>query len=163
MGELPCGHEGAPPHVPTPTQRGTLGDLPVLNAGAGQSFGGHCSCYERSGLLNWRCFVPRRLPGSSAAAELMATTCAAKWVPGQRMLSAELRQSQEGPSPLHLDAQANQQGTAAEKAFRGMKYMAARYAILRQTATSGEVVLRKVYTDDNLADLFIKPLVGGEF
>ena len=44
-----------------------------------------------------------------------------------------------------------------------MKYMAARYAILRQTETSGEVVLRKVPTTDNLADLFTKPLSGDTF
>ena len=141
----------------------TFSDSSVLNAGAGQSFGGHCSCYEGSGLLNWRCFVPRRLSDSSAAAELIVATSAAKWILGQRMLSAELRQGQEGPSPLYLDAQATLQGTAAEKVSRDMKYMAARYAILRQTETSGEVVLRKVHTNDNLADLFTKPLFGDTF
>ena len=141
----------------------TFSDSSVLNAGAGQSFGGHCSCYEGSGLLNWRCFVPRRLSDSSAAAELIVATSAAKWILGQRMLSAELRQGQEGPSPLYLDAQATLQGTAAEKVSRDMKYMAARYAILRQTETSGEVVLRKVHTTDNLADLFTKPLSGDTF
>ena len=138
----------------------------VLNAGAGQSLGGHCSCYEGSGFLNWRCFVPRRQSGSSAAAELIVATSAAKWIPGQQLLSVELRQGQEGPSPLPLDAQAALQGTTAEKIPRDMKYMAARYATLRRTAASGEageVVLRKVHTNENLAGLFTKQLVGEKF
>ena len=46
---------------------------------------------------------------------------------------------------------------------REMKYMAARYAIMRESVRAGEVVLRKVATQDNLADIFTKPLVGEDF
>ena len=46
---------------------------------------------------------------------------------------------------------------------REMKYMAARYAIMRESVQAKEVVLQKVATADNLADIFTKPLVGDTF
>ena len=64
----------------------TFSDSSLLNAGDGAHFGGFCSGYEGSGILNWRCFVPRRLSDSSAAAELVVATSALKWMLGQRML-----------------------------------------------------------------------------
>ena len=141
----------------------TFSDSSLMNAGDGEHYGGFCSGYEGSGILNWRCFVPRRLSDSSAAAELVVATAALKWTLGQRMLCEELRQGQGGPTPLYLDAQAALQGVASEKVARDMKYMAARYAIMRQSVRAGEVVLCKVHTHDNLADMFTKPLVGEAF
>jgi hypothetical protein len=141
----------------------TFADSSLINAENGGSFGGFCSCYEGSGVFDWRCFVPRRLADSSAGAELIMSSAAVKNILGNRMFLKELGQEQEGPSALYLDAQAVLNGAEMERVSREMRYQAARYAMLRDAQQAKTVELKKVPTADNLADIFTKPLVGPQF
>ena len=50
-----------------------------------------------------------------------------------------------------------------EKVSREMKYMAARYDMLRQAEIAGAIHLTKVHTSLNIADIFTKPLAGEDF
>jgi len=138
-------------------------DSSLINAPNGGSFGGHCSCFEGSGLIDWRCFVPRRLTDSSAGAELIISTAAVKNILGNRMFLRELGCSQGEPSALYLDAQAVLSGAEMERVSKEMRYQAARYAMLREARDVGAVDLLKIPTTGNLADLFTKPLVGEQF
>ena len=133
-------------------------DSSVLNAPGSGSFGGHAMCYEGSGLMDWRCFVPRRLGDSSATAELIVATEACKAALGHRILFRELQVDQARPTLLLTDAQAAKNGAAMEKVSRNMKYMSARYAVLRQSEHAGATALTKAGTKANIADIFTKPL-----
>ena len=53
-------------------------DSSVLNGPGSGSFGGFGMFYEGSGLMDWRCFAPKRLSESSATAELIMATAASK-------------------------------------------------------------------------------------
>ena len=67
------------------------------------------------------------------------------------------------PTEIFLDARAALDGAGSEKVSKAMKFMAARYAMMRQAAEAGQVSLQKIETTLNVADLFTKPLVGGTF
>ena len=145
------------------TQPLHFSDSSLVNAPGGGSFWGFCSCFEGSGLLDWRCLVPRRLADSSAGTELIMGTAAVKSILGQRMFFRELRPPQPEPSSLFLDAQAVLSGAEMERVSCEMRYMAARLSMLRDAQAAGAAKLEKVGTKDNLADIFTKPLVGPQF
>jgi hypothetical protein len=116
-----------------------------------------------SGLLEWRCFVPRSFPDSSAAAELIITSHACKSILGFRLLLAELHLLSHGPTPMYLDASAVINGAEMEKITKQMRFMAARYAMLREVVNAEKVILTKCSTLHNKSDGFTKPLVGAAF
>jgi hypothetical protein len=131
--------------------------------GRAASFGGMAFGVEGSGLVDWQVIAPRQISDSSASAELVIATRAAKAILGFRLLLKELGMLHEGPTPMYLDASAVISGAEMEKVTREMRYMAARYAQLRQVKQDGKVKLCKVDTLDNRADIFTKPLVGEAF
>ena len=44
-----------------------------------------------------------------------------------------------------------------------MRFMAARYSMLRAVVADGKVELKKIASEDNKADIFTKPLIGEVF
>jgi hypothetical protein len=143
-------------------------DSSLFNAAEGGSFGGFAGKYRGSGLFAWRSFVPRKLGLSSGAAELVMTAAATQYVQGFRMMLRELRLDADGsgrlsPTVLFTDAEANLKGTAADRVPKDQRYMAARRAVVRRAKDDGAVDLRAIPTDDNIADLFTKPLTGSRF
>ena len=110
-------------------------------------------CYEGSGLMDWRCFAPKRLGDRSATAELIMATAASKAALGHRMLFDELRQAQVGGTPLCIDARAVKNGSEMDKVSREIKFMAAHYDVLRQAETAGAIKLTKAHTLANLVDI----------
>jgi hypothetical protein len=133
------------------------------SAGGVGNFGGYCAGVRGSALFDWKCFTPRRLTDSSAAAELVMATAAVKSVIGFRMLFKELKLQPEGPTDFMVDAQAVISGTEMEKITREMKYMAARYEMIRASEADGAIRKVKIPTTLNCADMFSKPLVGDDF
>ncbi len=84
------------------------------------------------------------------------------------MMLRELRLDADGsgrlpPTVLFTDAEANLKGTAADRVPKDQRYMAARRAVVRRAKDDGAVDLRAIPTDDNIADLFTKPLTGSRF
>jgi hypothetical protein len=140
-------------------------DSSVANLKDGSCFGGYTFGVENntSGLVDWKCVVPRHFSDSSAAAELVMATMSTKMILGFRMLLSELKMLSPGPTALYLDANAVINGADMEKVTREMRFMAARYSMLRHVVAQGAVSLEKVDTTVNKADIFTKPLTGAAF
>jgi hypothetical protein len=64
------------------------------------------------------------------------------------------------PTPFGMDANAVLMGTKKEKASPAMKYMALRYAMLRDALEHKAIAPHKIPTELNCAGLFTKPVVG---
>jgi hypothetical protein len=133
-------------------------DSSLLNAPESGSFGGYTLYFPGSGPFAWNCTVPRKLTDSSGGAELVMSTIATKAVLGWRIVMRELGLADPEPTNLRMDATAPLLGTASEKVARNMRYLSARYAIVRDATRQGETRLSKVSTSENLADPLTKPL-----
>ena len=141
-------------------------DSSLLNALGGKGSFGGCVLFFASGgggSFHTSVTVPRKLTDSSGGAELVQATLALKTILGYRILARELRLSPTGPTRLHMDANAVIMGTKREKVSKEMRYVACRYAMLRQAAENGDITLTKVDTKDNRADMCTKPLIGKDF
>ena len=89
---------------------------------------------------------------------------AVHYIMGQRILDKELGIHTGGPTKLYTDNLATLQGTQMENVPMEQRYLAARRHVLRQAAIEEKVVLLlKVATDENPADIFTKPLEGVQF
>jgi hypothetical protein len=142
----------------------TYSDSALVNLTSGGTFGGFTFGLDaHSGLLEWRCYVPRSFPDSSAAAELIIASHACKSLLGFRLLLAELRLLSSDPTLLYLDASAVINCAEMEKITKQMRLMAARYAMLREVVRSEKVLLAKCSSLDNKSDGFTKALVGSAF
>jgi len=140
-------------------------DSSALNGGGGVSWGGGCVGVPGSGLLSWKCLAPKKPTDSSGAAELVAATYSLKSVQGMRVFLKELRLrplDPEVPTPFNLDATATLSGVEMEKVSEGMRYVAARLAMLRYGVEIGDIVNQKCPTEDNKADGFTKELTGAK-
>jgi hypothetical protein len=133
-------------------------DSSLINAVGGGSFGGYTLYFPGSGPFVWNCTVPRKLTDSSGGAELVMCTHAVKQILGWRILMRELRLDDGKPTELRMDATATLLGTAREKVTKNMRYLAVRYAMVRDAVNAGEIVLRKVSTSANRADALTKPI-----
>jgi hypothetical protein len=133
-------------------------DSSLFNAPNSGSFGGYTLYFPGSGPFAWNCTVPRKLTDSSGGAELVMSTIATKAVLGWRIVMRELGLGDPEPTNLRMDATAPLLGTASEKVARNMRYLSARYAMVRDASNTGEIHLSKVHTSENLADPLTKPL-----
>jgi hypothetical protein len=133
-------------------------DSSLINAPGGGSFGGYTLYFPGSGPFVWNCTVPRKLTDSSGGAELVMSTMAVKAILGWRILMRELRLGNGKPTELRMDATAALLGTAREKVAKNMRYLAVRYAMVRDAVNAGEIVLSKVSTSANRADALTKPV-----
>jgi hypothetical protein len=144
-------------------------DSSAHNGGEGKSYGGYAFSHGNgagrptSGAFAVKCLTPKALGGSSAATELVLATEALKTCLGWRMLMREIGFGCTLPTPFGMDANAVLMGTKKEKVSRVMKYMGARYAMLRDALEHKVISPHKIPTELNCADLFTKPLVGERF
>ena len=60
---------------------------------------------------------------------------------------------------LFMDAEVVPAGVAMDRVSRESRYLATRLAMLRQAVADGVIILRKIDTKTNPADIFTKPLV----
>jgi hypothetical protein len=117
-----------------------------------------------SGLIAWKCHPPKKKTDSSGAAELVAATFLNKYMQGTRMFTQETGLSSKAPWNFNLDATSALSGVAMERVSDSMRYMAARYAMLRFAADETmDIKLTKVDTKDNVADGFTKSLQADDF
>jgi len=128
---------------------------------AGLSWGGGCTGVPGSGLVSWKAHAPKKPADSSGAAELIAATFQSKFTQGTRMMVRELKLGGIKPWPFNLDASSTLNGVELERVNDSMRYVAARYAMLRYAEdVSKDIKLQKCGTADNSADGFTKSLTG---
>ena len=135
------------------------------NAGDCESFGGIFTGRRGSGLIGWTSTVPKNLTDSSWGAELVLASSCMKGLLVLRIQFRELALAflgGEHPSPtsVFMDANAVLLGIDSEKVSRDTKYLAAKYAMIRDAQKARAIALRKVSTEENTADGMSKPLVG---
>ena len=138
-------------------------DSSSCNRGAGESYGGFGFGWPRSGLIAWRVLVPKRLTDSSWGSELISATLVLKAVLALRIQLRELSMTFDRPTVVHMDAAAVLLGRQAEHLSRNNRYMAARYAMIREAESALALMYVEILGSLNVADLFSKPLVGAAF
>ena len=138
-------------------------DSSSCNRGAGESYGGFSFGWPRSGLIAWRVLVPKRLTDSSWGSELISATLVLKAVLALRIQLRELSMTFDRPTVVHMDAAAVLLGRQAEHLSRNNRYMAARYAMIREAESALALKYVEILGSLNVADLFSKPLVGAAF
>ena len=90
---------------------------------------------------------------STAAAELHATTIAFKHTVAIRTLQSE----------LVTDAQAVTDGSHMERLNRKTRWLAAKYAMIRWGEACRAILLARVASEDMVADIVTKAIVGAAF
>ena len=117
------------------------------------------------GALGWKVMLPPNGFDSTAAAELHATTVALKYTAAIRTLQSELdlEVAPTEPTPLYTDAQAVTDGSSMERMTRATRWLAAKYAMVRWGIACRAIALGKVSSEDQVADIVTKALVGARF
>jgi hypothetical protein len=155
------------PGTPGPTRALAIehwSDSSALNAGDGLSWGGGCSGVRGSGLISWKSFAPKKPADSSGAAELIAATFTNKFGQGTRMFVKECCMGALIPWAFNIDASSALAGVEMERVSDRMRYVAARYAMLRYSEeVTADIKLQKCTSAANTADGFTKPLTGPAF
>jgi hypothetical protein len=103
----------------------------ALNVGAGLSWGGGCSGVRGSGLISWKSFAPKKPADSSGAAELIAATFTNKFGQGTRMFVKECCMGALISWAFDIEASPALAGVEMDLVSDRMRYVAARYAMLR--------------------------------
>jgi len=120
------------------------------------SMGGYALFFPGSGVFAAECFSPRKLGDSSAAAELIMLSWAAKGSIAFRMQQRQLRCGPHGPTTVEVDAKAVTDGVLMEKVSRRQRYNSARLAMIRQWITDDVLALWKTKTTDMRSDILTK-------
>ncbi|KAK8936149.1 hypothetical protein KSP39_PZI013475 [Platanthera zijinensis] len=120
------------------------------------------SDYAGGGLISWKATLQDIVALSTTEAEYIAAVEAAKeaiWLKG---LTKELRITQEAVK-VHCDSQ-SAVCLAKDPVYHARtKHIDVRYHKLREFVGSGEILLLKVPTEDNVADILTKPVTGVKF
>jgi hypothetical protein len=117
------------------------------------------------GALGWKVMLPPNGFDSTAAAELHATTVALKYTVAIRTLQSELELgvAPTEPTPLYTDAQAVTDGSSMERMTRATRWLAAKYAMIRWGTACRAIALGQVSSEDMVADIVTKAIVGARF
>ncbi len=117
------------------------------------------------GALGWKVMLPPNGFDSTASAELHATTVALKYTIAIRTLQAELDLgvAPTEPTTLLTDAQAVTDGSSMERMNRATRFLAAKYAMIRWGIACRAIHLGQVSSEDQIADIVTKAIVGTRF
>jgi hypothetical protein len=138
-------------------------DSSLCNLRGSRSLGGHVLLEPGSGAILWRCAPSPKTFDASGAAELFQASRAAKDVVGMRLLYRELGAAQATPTPIRTDAKVLIDGARCQKVSQESKWVATRYAKVREAQEDGSLALVQWLSAENAADLFTKPLTGEAF
>ena len=120
--------------------------------------------YELAGgPIVWKSTLQKTVATSTAEAELVALTSAAKEAIHLRLMLSELGFPQEGPTVIWEDNQACIAMTVNPVHPQKSKHMDIAYFFTRERVASGEIVAMYIATEHQLADILTKPLVGHRF
>ena len=135
------------------------------NADGGRSYGGFVIMNNGGGALAWKCIPHPIATDSPGAQELMMGTACLKYIMGMRMLLLDLGvpADEMGPTTMMTDSQIMLDGTACEKLVKLSRWLAARYAMIRNGIASKLIDPTKVEGKMNVADILTKPLCGLDF
>jgi hypothetical protein len=113
---------------------------------------------ENDALICWKSALQKSVATSTAQAELVALTEAAKEAIFLRRLLSEVGFPQQGPTTIFEDNQACIAMTVNPVHHQKSKHMDIKYFFVREKVESGELVAKYIKTEDQIADLLTKPL-----
>ena len=111
----------------------------------------------------WRSYAQDAVVDSSGAAELTALATGYKALLGLRLNLIELNLLPDLPIPVFTDSEAIRLGAISGKITRAMKYLAARYQMVRQGVRDKIIALRSIPAPQNKSDALTKPTIGQDF
>jgi hypothetical protein len=100
---------------------------------------------------------------SSTEAEVMAASAAATEVAYMREIFRDLGLCQSAATELYVDNTGAEMLAKERKVTSRSRHITRRFLKVREYMADGILVVRRVATDDNTADIFTKPLVGPAF
>lgn len=133
---------------------GSLDDL--------KSTSGFCFCFG-TGIFTWSSKKQEIVAQSTAEAELLAATAAVNHALWLRKILCDVHQEQKLSTEVKVD---NQAAIAISKnpVFHGKtKHFSIKLFFVRDVQKDGAVCLKYCRTEDQLADIFTKPLAKGRF
>jgi hypothetical protein len=135
-------------------------DSSALNGANGHSWGGYCLGQPGSGMTHYRVVSPKQLADSSGGNELITATLALKEIIAERIAAYELGNLPEAATDLHIDASVVLDGVAMDRVSRESRYLATKFSMVREAVADSIIILVKIATKLNPADIFTKALVG---
>jgi histone deacetylase 1/2 len=133
-------------------------DSSMGNAQGAGSYGGAAFHFPGSGLFAWMVKVPKAKTDSTGGAELLMASLAGKAILGWRIFSRELSLPVQGPNVLKTDSKATLDCIMKEGTSTQQRYVSIRAGMLREMVNADAVRLEYVGSDENIADVFTKPL-----
>ena len=118
--------------------------------------------YLNENLITWNSYKQKTVSLSSCESEFMAATAAAQQALWLRNLISEIRNEKPKAVALYVD---NNSAIALMKnpVFHGRsKHIDIKYHFIRQCVERGQIVVRRVCTDEQKADALTKPLSVGK-
>ena len=126
------------------------------------SIGGYCFSLG-SGTISWASRKMKSVADSSCYAEYIALHEASHEAIFLRELLLSLRVSDNSPTPLHCDNDAASILTQDHVWHARVKHIRVKYHYIRELVANSEVVVNRVSSFDNTADIFTKPLGRTDF
>ena len=123
---------------------------------------GGMAFYLNENLITWNSYKQKTVSLSSCESEFMAATAAAQQALWLRNLISEIRNEKPKAVALYVD---NNSAIALMKnpVFHGRsKHIDIKYHFIRQCVERGQIVVRRVCTDEQKADALTKPLSVGK-
>jgi ribonuclease HI len=127
-----------------------------------KSTSGYC-IFINNNLINWCSKKQSVVALSSAEAEYMAISEAIKELIWIRMIMKELMITVETPSILYVDNQSAIRISENDGEHERTKHIDVRHYFIKDTINQGEIKLKWISTNDQLADIFTKALSSKTF
>ena len=116
-----------------------------------------------SGFVAWKSHAPKKPSDSTGGAELIAATYQSKFGQGTRMFAKDCCLGALVPWPFYIDAKSTIDGVQMERVSETMRYVAARYAMLRYSEDeTKDIIITKCSSNDNKSGGFTKPLIDAD-
>jgi hypothetical protein len=108
--------------------------------------------------ISWASHKQACVTASSTEAEFVAASEAAKEAIWLRTLLENLGYKQQGPTAIDEDNHGAIKLSKNDSAHHRTKHIAVRFCFIREKTQAGEVILRPVPTERQLADMFTKAI-----
>lgn len=113
--------------------------------------------------IQWKSKKQEIVTLSSTEAELTSLCAMVKDIITIRNLAKELKIIEDSPTTIYCDNQSAIKLATNERSVHTVRHIGVRAAYTREKVQEGEIVIKHVRTDDNVADMLTKPLATKRF
>jgi hypothetical protein len=128
-----------------------------------KSISGYCFKLGNNGpLISWKCKKQNVVALSTCEAEYIAITCAVQESCFLRQLLTDMRCGVQEPVQLYVDNQGAIELTKNPVFHQRTKHIDIRFHYIRSQITDSVITISYIPSDENLADMFTKPVNKGK-